>query len=81
MIKPTIKIEGLDKLEGELRKEADKIIEAELRKQKANQQIDEDDSDPINPKSDIGRIDSALRVDSTPRITSSPTISSSRRKP
>jgi hypothetical protein len=77
MIKPTIKVEGLEKLGSELRKEADKIVKEEIRKQQAKHQniVEDEDADPFNPKSDIGRINAELEVTATPLINSSQRIS------
>ena len=71
MIKLNIKVEGLDKLESELRKEGDKLIKEELRKQKAKHQTTEDDD------TELRTIDSELEVISSPKLSSTPTVSSS----
>jgi len=71
MIKITAKIEGLDKLESELRKEGDKLIKEELRKQKAKHQTAEADD------TELRTIDSGLEVISSPKLSSTPTVSSS----
>jgi hypothetical protein len=60
MIKPTTKIEGLDKLE----KEAEKQLQEQLRKRKSK-------SEGINQSSSgIGQIDPAIGMDITPGVSS-----------
>jgi len=84
MIKLNIKVEGLDKLESELRKEGDKLIKEELRKQQAKHQEIGDDADPLDSSpdvgrlnSDVGRLDCGLEIEAFPPIMPSPKVSSS----
>jgi hypothetical protein len=78
-MKVTVKVEGLDKLAGELKKEAEKQIAEEVRKIKSKQKPqelgDDEEADRIGSHNDIGRIDAELEVEATPKISTTPKFS------
>lgn len=78
-MKLTVKVEGLDKLAGELKKEADKQIAEEIRKIKAKQKPqafgDDEEVDRLGSHPDIGRMDAELEEVLRPKISTTPIVS------
>jgi hypothetical protein len=88
-MKMTIKIEGADKLAGELKKEADKLLAEEVRKLEAKQRESNND-DGGELRTIDSELETCLTIKTTPTVKTTPTFSttpkissdgSSRKKP